>query len=152
MLSVLNSLQVIRIEQALDRRELLQKLAEKAIENGWVKEGFAQALLEREEKYPTGIHAPGGGIAIPHADAEWTLVPGLLVAMLAHPVAFQPMGGQGGEVQASLVFLLLLSNPNDHVAFLSALADFISNEENLKQLHQEDGLTLLFEHLKQARI
>lgn len=150
MLSVLNSLQITRFDQALDRRELLQKMAEIAFENGWVKEGFAQALLEREEKYPTGIHAPGSGIAIPHADAEWTVVPGMVVAVLGQPVVFEPMGGQGGEVQANLVFLLLISDPDDHVAFLSALADFISDAEKLQQLRQGDGLTLLLEHLKQA--
>ncbi len=152
MLSVLNSLQITRIEQALNRRELLSHLAEIAIENGWAKEGFAQALVEREEKYPTGIHAPGSGIAIPHADAEWTIVPGLIVAVLEQPVAFEPMGGQGGEVQASLVFLLLISDPDDHVAFLSALADFISDAEKLHQLQQDDGLASLLKHLKQAGV
>ncbi len=43
-----------------------------------------------------GIHAPGIGIAIPHADAEWTLVPGMIVGALDEPVIFEPMGGQGG--------------------------------------------------------
>lgn len=150
MLSVLNSLHITHLEQALDRRELLQKLAQIAFEKGWVKEGFAQALLEREEKYPTGIHAQGSGIAIPHADAEWTLVPGMVVAILDQPVVFEPMGGQGGEVQARLVFLLLISDPDDHVAFLSALADFISDAEKLQQLRKHDGVTLLLEHFKQA--
>lgn len=152
MLSVLNSLQITRFEQALSRRELLLKMAEIAVENGWAKEGFAQALLEREEKYPTGIHAPGSGIAIPHADAEWTLTPGLIVAVLDQPVVFEPMGGQGGEVEANLIFLLLISNPEDHVAFLSALADFISNAEKLHQLRQPDGVILLVNHLKQAGV
>ncbi|GAP09653.1 phosphotransferase system mannitol/fructose-specific IIA domain [Bellilinea caldifistulae] len=150
MLSVLNSLQIIRFEQVLDRRELLTKLADTALQNGWVKEGFTQVLLEREEKYPTGIHAPGSGIAIPHADAEWTLVPGMIVAILQQPVAFEPMGGQGGEVQAHLVFLLLISDPDDHVAFLSALADFISDAEKIHQLRQDNEVSLLLNHLKQA--
>lgn len=150
MLSVLNSLQITRIEQVLDRRELLTQLAEIALENGWVKEGFTQALLEREEKYPTGIHAPGSGIAIPHADAEWTLIPGMIVAILQQPVVFEPMGGQGGEVQANLVFLLLISDPDDHVTFLSALADFISDAEKLHQLREDDGVSSLLNHLKQA--
>lgn len=117
---------------------------------GLAKEGFAQALLEREEKYPTGIHASGTGIAIPHADAEWTLVPGMIVAVLKQPVIFEPMGGQGGEVQVNLVFLLLIVNPDDHVAFLSALADFISDGEKLARLRQEEDLVSLIDHLKQV--
>ncbi len=152
MLSVLNSLQITRIEQARDRTELLTQLAKLARQQGWVKEGFTEALLEREEKYPTGIHAPGIGIAIPHADAEWTLVPGMIVGALDEPVIFEPMGGQGGEVQVQLVFLLLISDPDDHVVFLSALADFISDADKLQQLSREDGIHLLLDHLKQAGV
>ncbi len=152
MLSVLNSLQITRIEQARDRTELLTQLAKLARQKGWVKEGFTEALLEREEKYPTGIHAPGIGIAIPHADAEWTLVPGMIVGALDEPVIFEPMGGQGGEVQVQLVFLLLISDPDDHVVFLSALADFISDADKLQQLSREDGIHLLLDHLKQAGV
>lgn len=152
MLSVLNSLQITRIEQARDRTELLTQLAKLARQKGWVKEGFTEALLEREEKYPTGIHAPGIGIAIPHADAEWTLVPGMIVGALDEPVIFEPMGGQGGEVQVQLVFLLLISDPDDHVVFLSALADFISDADKLQQLRREDGIHLLLDHLKQAGV
>jgi len=150
LLSILNSLQIARFDQSMDRRTLLKELAEIALREGWAKEGFEQALLEREEKYPTGIHAAGSGIAIPHADAEWTLVPGMIVAVLKQPVLFEPMGGQDGEVQVQIVFLLLSANPDDHMAFLSALADFISDGEKLARLRQEEDLTSLIDHLKRV--
>lgn len=150
MLSVLNSLHFARFDQPMDRHTLLKHLAEIALREGLAKEGFEQALLEREEKYPTGIHAAGTGIAIPHADAEWTLVPGMIVAVLKQPVTFEPMGGQGGAVQVNLAFLLLIANPDDHVAFLSTLADFISDGEKIARLWQEEDFVSLIDHLKQA--
>ncbi len=55
-------------------------------------------------------------------------------------------------MQVQLVFLLLISDPDDHVVFLSALADFISDADKLQQLSREDGIHLLLDHLKQAGV
>ena len=77
---------------------MLVALSSAAIKAGYAKLGYLEAILEREEKYPTGLHIPQIEVAIPHADAEWANVPSLTIGLLEHPVPFKPMGGEGGDV------------------------------------------------------
>lgn len=66
-----------------------------AINAGFAKQGYDQALIERENQYPTGLHIPEVEVAIPHADVEWAIKPSLTIAILDHPVTFGSMDGSG---------------------------------------------------------
>ena len=98
-LDVLDNIKVLHISEPITPTELFARAGKLAIDSGWAREGFIQALTEREARYPTGLHTAGVEVAIPHADPEWTLQPGMVVCIANPPVPFQPMGGLGGEVQ-----------------------------------------------------
>jgi galactitol PTS system EIIA component len=134
MQTFLANIAVLRIAESLSQTELLSQMAARAAERGWVKPGFCEALLARESAFPTGLHAHRVDVAIPHADPEWTLLPGLVVAVLDHPVAFQPMGGVGEVVQAEYVFMLVIPDADAHIDFLRTLAEFIEDEERMQVL------------------
>ena len=118
---LLSNLKVIICKETT-KEKVLDELAAAAVNAGFAKEGFRQAILEREEKYPTGLHTPEVEVAVPHADAEWTLQPSLLIGILQDPVIFEPMGGEGGEVNAELVFMLTIEDASEHVDFLRAFS------------------------------
>ncbi len=118
---LLSNLKVIICKETT-KEKVLDVLAAAAVNAGFAKEGFRQAILEREEKYPTGLHTPEVEVAVPHADAEWTLQPSLLIGILQDPVIFEPMGGEGGEVNAELVFMLTIEDASEHVDFLRAFS------------------------------
>ncbi len=118
---LLSNLKVINCK-GRNKEGVLEELAETAVNAGYAKEGFCQAILERENKYPTGLHTPQIEVAVPHADAEWTLQPSLVIGILDAPVIFEPMGGEGGDVQAELVFMLTIEDPSEHVDFLRAFS------------------------------
>lgn len=118
---LLSNLIVIKSEKKT-KEDVLQELSDAAVAAGYAKPGYGQAILEREAKYPTGLHTPEIEVAVPHADAEWTVCPSLTIAILAEPVIFEPMGGEGGEVNAELVFMLTIEDASEHVDFLRAFS------------------------------
>ena len=137
----------LRYDEEMTWRELLTKMADEALARGWAKEGFTEALLAREEMYATGLHA-AVDLAIPHTDAEFTAEPALITAVLGEPVAFEPMGGEGGPVAARFVFLLVLPDAEAHIDFLQALSDFISDEELMNRFAETEDMDFLIGCLK----
>lgn len=146
-MEVLKNISVINVSTYVERAQLLGEMADLAVEMSWAKPGFKQAVLEREAKYATGLHTPGLDVAIPHADAEWTLTPGLIVALLDQPVPFEPMGGQGDIVQAQIVFLLVIPDADAHISFLQSLASFIENESQLSLLSRTKDINHLVSYM-----
>jgi len=97
--------------------ELLQLLAARARDAGYVSAGFAEALLARERDHPTGLPLPTPA-AIPHADAVHVERPALAVALLDPPVTFGEMGSRGRTVDCHLAVMLLVDSPQDQVPVL----------------------------------
>ena len=121
---LLSNLIVLKINKS-NREDVLTEMADAAIEAGHAKEGFRAAIIEREAKYPTGLHTPEIEVAVPHADAEWTINPSLTIGILQTPVIFEPMGGEGGDVQAELIFMLTIEDASEHVDFLRAFSSLM---------------------------
>ena len=91
-------------------------------EKGYVKDGFAQALLDREKHYPTGIPtAPP--IALPHTDGDLVLSPCLLCVVNKKILSFKSLGGDDEEVLVQLLFVLALKDGNSHLKTLSVLIE-----------------------------
>ena len=129
-----------------DREILLEELSEIMKEKGYVKESYQRAILEREQKYPTGLNTPGIPLAMPHAEAEHVNKPAILVARFTEPVTFKEMGNSGNDVQAKFVFMLAVSDPEGHLATLSKFMSIFSQEEKLKALYAiNDKKTLMKE-------
>ena len=107
--------------EAADWRDALAQLADHALAAGFVRDSFKDALIGREEKYPTGLPT-AVPVAIPHADVEHVLRPGLAVAVLKNPVDFGEMGGaDDASVAARVLVMILVTEPHDQVEQLSRL-------------------------------
>lgn len=146
--TILDNLKVLQISDKMSREDLLSMMADTAIETGWAKTGFKEALLLRESKYATGLHA-SMDIAIPHADAEWTNNSAMIVAILDEPAEFEPMGGEGDQVQACFVFLLVIPDASAHIEFLSSMAEFIEDPDRLKKMHDSKDISELIVFLRE---
>lgn len=111
---------------AASAAEALQISGAKLQEAGLVKEGFAQACIERESAYPTGLPL-GEPVAIPHTTCEYVLETGLCVLRLGRPVEFGRMDDPGRTIPVRMIVNLALAE-NEHKAdllqtLISALAD-----------------------------
>ena len=132
---------LVRLQvEASDKQEAVSALAEALLTAGKVRESFLEAVLEREAGYPTGLPTPGAAIAIPHTDVQHCIEPAVAVGTLRDAVEFEEMGSPGSPLEVRIVFLLSITNPEDHVEWLSRLASaFQSPQLALRLLESTDA-------------
>lgn len=120
--------------EADNKEELLNQLAGKLYNAGYVKDTYADAVLERENVFPTGLPTAGVKVAIPHTYAIHVNKPIIVVASLKKPVAFKEMGNGINDVMAELVFMLAVTDPKNEVTLLQKLMNIFTKENVLLEL------------------
>jgi PTS system galactitol-specific IIA component len=123
--------------EASTKEEVIASLSNQLLRFGHVKDTFYEAVLKREEHFPTGLPTSQYGVAIPHTDIEHINQTGIAVAILDQSIPFQVMGSSEQMVDVHLVFLLAISDPNNQILVL----------QNLMEVFQDD---LLLEKLKKV--
>lgn len=121
--------QLCWIGSAADWREVLGRFGALAEQEGFARPGFSEALIQREEEYPTGLpmQIP---LAIPHAYPEFVIQPGVGVALLDPPVSFREMGGEEDQwLSVRLVVLMLATQEIAHTSDLSAIIRIFKGTE-----------------------
>lgn len=138
--------------EAEDCNDLLIKLSEKLFKKGYVKESFEEAIIKREEVFPTGLPTRGVKIALPHTDAEHVLKSAVLITNLKKPVKFKEMGSGINDVEVEMVFMLAINQAKEQVGVLQKLIGLFSREEVLLKLKQskdpENVLDILNEEIE----
>ena len=123
MLQLLEPKGVLLNVDAKDANTIIQMLGSRLLETGYVRDSFVDAAIDRESRLPTGLPLGGGfNAAIPHTDIDHVIKPGLALATLKNPVAFQNMAIPTETVDVSLVFLLALEQPKAQIEMLQEIA------------------------------
>ncbi|MFO7343317.1 MAG: PTS sugar transporter subunit IIA [Bacillaceae bacterium] len=122
--------------EAYDKYEILSKLSDTLYRRGFVKDTFKQAVIGREEKFPTGLRPSSMGVAIPHTDAVHVNQTSVGVAVLKNPVRFSLMGSQGENVPVSIIFMLAMGDGQKQLEMLTKLIEFFQREEELKKMQR----------------
>ncbi|MFC9768870.1 PTS sugar transporter subunit IIA [Rhodococcus jostii] len=119
--------------EATHRTALLTQLATRAHALGYVHVAYSDALLAREAQFPTGLPSTTPA-AIPHADSPLVKKPGIGVALLPDPLAFEKMGAPGENVDVQLVLLLLVTEPDDQAAVLASVVGMLQRDNLIEEL------------------
>lgn len=118
--------------------EVLELLGTRAERAGFVRAGFADALVARERSAPTGLPT-AVPVAIPHVDPALVLRPGIGLVRLERPVAWGEMGAPDDRtVDAAAVLLLLVDGAQADV--LSQLMQVLQKEDWYAELCDADGV------------
>ncbi len=120
---------------AASSEEVIRELGGKLRDQGFVKEDFIEAALEREANMPTGL--PLGGeynAAIPHVDIEFVNKSALGLAILKDDVVFYNMVESDEEVPCRLVIMLALDKPKSQIEMLQSVAALLQNPEIIRKL------------------
>jgi PTS system galactitol-specific IIA component len=65
------SLENILVNEIVDNNEeIIRRLGQLLHNNGYVKDSYTQAVLDREIIFPTGLQTKSLGFAIPQTDAD----------------------------------------------------------------------------------
>jgi PTS system galactitol-specific IIA component len=114
---------------AADWKEVLVHFADLAEKEGFAHPGFCEAIIQREEEYPTGLpmQIP---LAIPHAYPQFVIKPGVGIALLDPPVSFREMGGEEDQwLPVRLVVLMLATQEIAHNSDLSTIIRMFQNPQ-----------------------
>lgn len=114
--------------EAWDALELFDELEGRLKPLGYLKDTWKGAISEREKNYPTGLACPTAQIAIPHTDPVNLEKPYIAIVKPKSPIKFQPMGGMGDEVEASLVINLGIKRDGGQVEMLQKLMGIFMDE------------------------
>lgn len=114
-----------------NKTEVLSHLANKLYEENFVKDGYRQAILDREAEYPTGLPA-AIKIAIPHCDHTLVKDSAIAMGVLKNPVDFQAMDDPSVTLDVQIVIMLALNEPHGHIEMLQKIISLIQNTEDLK--------------------
>lgn len=114
--------------------EVINLLSQILVDQGYAKPTYAQAAIEREETFPTGLPTDGVRVAIPHAGVEHAVKPGLAIGTLVKPVAFGELGDADSKLDVSIVFLLCVTEPSEQVYLLQSLIEVYKDAELLRKL------------------
>lgn len=144
---MLENVQVLRIDKS-NKEDVLEELSKAAIAKGYAKPDYHKAILEREAKYPTGLHIPQIEVAIPHADAEWANESSLTIGLLENPVTFGSMDGMGGDVNVEIVFMLTIKDPKEQINFLRAFSTILGSPDVLMDFKKSGDYKVLVEKIK----
>jgi PTS system galactitol-specific IIA component len=106
----------------------VSELAKALAAAGIVGMTFEAAALAREKRSPTGLPFPEIAVAIPHAEPEHVLAPGLALATLAKPVAFRQMGAPATKLSVSIVVMPALTAKEQAAAGLSSLIERLQDD------------------------
>ena len=131
--SLLDERLIILNLKAKNREEVIEQLSEKLLKYGYVKEGFTKAILEREERFPTGLPTPIP-TALPHVDAKYANKPVIAISTLREPVDFREMGNPQNLLSVEIVFLIVLKNPKKQAEVLKKLVQEFQNVTFLEKV------------------
>ncbi|QOX62268.1 PTS sugar transporter subunit IIA [Anoxybacterium hadale] len=112
--------------------ELMNRIADSALEQGYIEPHYRDAISEREKEFPTGLDLPIP-IAIPHTDAG-CITPFIAVATLTNPIPFYSMDLSGDIVHVQMVFQLGIQDGATHRRVLKKLALAFSRKEDMEEL------------------
>ncbi len=136
---------------AKDSTEAIDLLGRSLMENGYIKQGYVDSVLKREQTFPTGLVLKNVGIAIPHASPEGNVLKnGIAIARLNNPVQFNWMENPDEKIDVNMVFMLALADSSEHLDVLKKLFVAFQNEElveSLKNSSSDKFLGLLSEKL-----
>ena len=126
---------------------VLTELGDYAVKNNLATAGYTNALLDREEAFPTGIMA-NIGIAIPHTGQEYTSEGTIIISVLNKEATFKSMGSFK-PIQVKVIFQLLLNKPENQVKMLGKIVDFIQNSDKMNRIIEDMPLESVFEDFGQ---
>ena len=138
--------------RAGSRDEVLKLAADHLKQAGYVTDGFFQALLKRENMFPTGICFGDTCVAIPHAEPGFVKKPVILIMTLERPVRFVNMEDCEAEIPVEIVFVLAFTDSEKHLNVLQRLSALIRDSGTAAALREAGDEGKLREVLKNSEL
>lgn len=131
-----------------DQQHCFEKVSEKLLKKGLVRPSFANALIKREQVFPTGLNADPYQVAIPHTDPEHVIKPFVAIIKLEDSVEFMTMGSEANKINAEMVFVLGITKPESQVLLLQNLIEMFMDQPLMDELLRLNDRESIYKLLK----
>lgn len=118
---------------AKDSQDVLEQVGRMLFDQGFVKETYIGAAIEREKNFPTGLKLKNIAIAMPHTDSIHVNKPAICVARLNNKVPFSHMGYSDMSVDAELVFMMAITDPDKQIQTLKKAMEVFQNDQAVSE-------------------
>ena len=114
-----------------DRNKIFKAVYNKLYQLGYVKQEFIDNIIEREEKYPTGVSTRPlsrelPNVAIPHTEGKYVNKRLIVPVGLKNPITFNNMVNPAEKLEVKFLFILLNKDPKTHSNMLAKIMDFLA--------------------------
>jgi len=130
---------IYKKESTLKKNEVLAEMAELLRKNGFVKDTYGEALIKREEEYPTGLETGEINVAIPHVDVKHVNEAAIAVGILKNPIDFNKMEEPEKIIGGLKIILQLFPNAkgiigieNNKPKAVEKLRELVKNESKIE--------------------
>lgn len=123
------------------------------MDNGYVRDGYIEAVIKREKVFPTGLQGKEMSIAIPHTENTYVNKPAVAVIIPKKPIKFLAMGTTDHYLECEIVFPLVVKDSRMQVEMLKKMMKVIQNSELLKQIKEaktEEEVLLYLSELNES--
>lgn len=121
--------------EAEDFEDAIRQIGEDACRKGYVKEDFANAVIQREKLYPTALPTEVLKVAIPHPiERDTVKKSAIIVTKLKHPVDFILMGSDNDKVPVNIIFTLAVNGGEHQLTILQKLVGMFSEKESMQRI------------------
>lgn len=135
---------IVRGINASDSQDAIRQVGQKFLDAGFVKDSYIEAVSAREKIYPTGLQLAGIAVAMPHTDPQHVIRPGVCIAQLAHPVTFRHMGDPDTTVEAEMLFMMAILNPDAQIELLQKVLSVFQQPQVTDAFRGADSDEALF--------
>jgi len=115
--------------EGLTAENVARRMADVLELQGYVKDSYAQAIVDREAVFPTALDMKGLNVAIPHCDIANVNAAAICMGLLDTPVDWHKMDDPGDTCKVSVVVMLALVEAHAHLDMLQKVVSFVQNQE-----------------------
>lgn len=141
---------LIFFENVSSQQELFRSIGNQLLAKKLVNPGYIEAIIEREQNFPTGldlsvIRSDSPNVAIPHTEVEYCNWKGIVVVRLEQPIMFCSMIAPDKKILVSDAFFILNNEKNSQTNLLSYLMDFFTSKDKLSKLDKLENKSAIYQ-------
>lgn len=145
--------ELILKSKATTQEEVFKEVGQYLLEKNLITINFIDAIISREDNYPTGIDLSVveenlANVAIPHTDMKYCKTEAIVFVKLEQSISFQNMIRPEECLDVWYLFFILNNEKPRNRNILSELMDFLTIADNMHQLNQLETTQEIYEFLK----
>lgn len=113
--------------------DMIKRVSHVLVERDFVTDGFAEAVIRREQEYPTGIKGDMN-FAIPHADIGHVTTSTFAIIIPSNKIEVFNMIDSEESIEPEIIILFALDEGIEHINFLQRTMQLFQMTSELKHM------------------